>query len=165
MLILSMGPAGSGPGCRAESIRGLPARDRELVVELSGWSGCSLELTSPPMAPVAPCSPPLPPPIAAPQPPIPLVDPGHDWHKQSKAWSTVLYAFHLLFKCPSKTYLYTWLGIGKISTAKRHQGIQGFVTHDPFPHLPSGCPNSNWNQISCFLRQDWRQGRRNSDRR
>ena len=45
------------------------------------------------------------------------------------------------------------------------QGIQGFVTHDPFPHLPSGCPNSNWNQISCFLRQDWRQGRRNSDRR
>ena len=76
-----------------------------------------------------------------------------------------LYAFHLLFKCPSKTYLYIWLGIGKISTAKRHQGIQGFVTHDPFPHLPSSCLNSNWNQMCCFLRQDGRQGRRNSDRR
>ena len=155
--------AGQNPlQCRAE-------RDRELVVELSGWSGRSLGLPDPPsILPWHQSHHALHPPTSHRSSPTSHPT-GRSGPRLAQAIKVEvdcsLYAFHLLFKCPSKTYLYIWLGIGKISTAKRHQGIQGFVTHDPFPHLPSGCLNSNWNQMCCFLRQDGRQGRRNSVRR
>ena len=149
-----MGPAGSGPGWRAESIRGGQRPGAVGLVAVAASSSPSLPWHQSHHA-LQPSH------LLSELPNLPS-----NWSSQARTGASnqrPCQMFSIPFKDSSKTYLYIWHGIGKICTANRHPGIQGFATDDPSPRLPSGCPYSNCNQMCCFLRQDGRRGRRKSD--
>ena len=122
-----------GAGCRAESIT-MPAGQRETGrwwwSSRAGLVAASGSQNLPPMAPVAPCSPSLPPTTADPQqPPINLLLPG-----QTIKWSST-YHRNTPHIPPNIA-----IGIGKMCTTIKHQGIQALrLMIRLFSNLPSAC--------------------------